>query len=89
MMGTIFTNMSIIIESNNQTSMSNLNNSLTTMLSNMPPMFVGQPYRNMSTAYGGMMGGTNTGTGTSGGGMMGRKNTLNNNIRTRAIPPPL
>jgi hypothetical protein len=57
MMGTIFTNMSIIIGSNNQNDMSNLHNTITTMLSNMPPMSGGQPYRNMSTAYWGMMGG--------------------------------
>jgi hypothetical protein len=57
MMGTIFTNMSIVTGSNNQNDMSNLHNTITTMLSSMPPMSGGQPYRNMSTAYWGMMGG--------------------------------
>jgi hypothetical protein len=56
MMGTIFINMSIISAANNQTDMSNLNSTLTTMLFNMPMAFAGQPYRNMSTAYWGMIG---------------------------------
>ena len=56
MMGTIFSNMSTVMGANNQTGMSTLNNTMTTMLSNMPMTFAGQPYRNMSTAYGGMMG---------------------------------
>jgi len=57
MMGTIFTNMPIIRAANNQTDMSNLNNTMTTMLSTMPMTLMGQPYRNMSTAYRGTMGG--------------------------------
>jgi len=57
MMGTIFSNMSTVMGTNSQTSMSTLNNTMTTMLSNMPPMIAGQPYRNMSSAYRGMMGG--------------------------------
>jgi hypothetical protein len=57
MMGTIFTNMSIVTGSNNHNDMTNLHNTITTMLSNMPPMSGGQPFRNMSTAYWGMNGG--------------------------------
>ena len=57
MMGTIFINMSTITAANNQTDMLSLNNTMTTMWSNMTPMLVGQPYRNMSTAYWGMMAG--------------------------------
>jgi hypothetical protein len=57
MMGTIYTNMSIVIAANNQTEMSSLNNTITTLLTNMPPMLTGQPYRNMSTAFRGTMGG--------------------------------
>jgi len=70
MMGTIFSNISSIRGSspNTQTAMTNL---MGTMMTNLPYITPGQPYQNMSTAFrGGMMGGTNTGTGTSGGGMM-------------------
>jgi hypothetical protein len=63
MMGTIFSNMSTIRGSNAQTGMLNLTNTMTTVLSNTPPTVVGQPYKNMSTAFRGMMGGTNTTTG--------------------------
>jgi hypothetical protein len=59
MMGTIFSNMSSTLEGSSQTGMSDLNNTVTTMLSGMPSRFMGQPYRNMSTAYRGMMGGMN------------------------------
>lgn len=57
MMGTIFSNMSTVMGVNNQAGMSNLNNTMTTMLStDMPRMSVGQPYQNMSTAFRGKMG---------------------------------
>jgi len=57
MMGTIYISMSSIMGTSTQAGMSNLNNTITTMLSNMPVTSVGQPYRNMSTAFRGMMGG--------------------------------
>jgi hypothetical protein len=58
MMGTIFSNITTVMGTNSQTSMSTLNNTMITVLTNMPPTLVGQPYRNMSTAFrGGMMGG--------------------------------
>jgi hypothetical protein len=58
MMGTIFSNMSTVMGTSSQTSMSTLNNTMTTMLTNMPLTLVGHPYRNMSTAFrGGMTGG--------------------------------
>jgi hypothetical protein len=67
MMGTIFSNLSSVRGSSVQTGMtdpsspmSNLNNTLTTVLPTVPPMSVGQPYKNMSTAFRGMMGGVNT-----------------------------
>lgn len=63
MMGTIFSNMSTIMGSNAQTGMSNLTNTMTTVLSNTPPTVMGQPYKNMSTSFRGMMGGINTTTG--------------------------
>lgn len=76
MMGTIFSNMSSIMGSNAQTgtsnstgTMSNLNNTMTTVVSSTPQASVGQPYKNMSTAFRGTMGGTNTATG---GGTQGR-----------------
>lgn len=56
MMGTIFSNMSMVMGENAEASMSNLNNTMTTVLSNMPMTPVGQPYRNMSTAFKGRMG---------------------------------
>ncbi|MEI6704416.1 MAG: hypothetical protein WCL71_12930, partial [Deltaproteobacteria bacterium] len=56
MMGTIYNSMSSIMGTSSQAGMSNLNNIMTTMLSNMPVTAVGQPYRNMSTAFRGMMG---------------------------------
>lgn len=57
MMGLIYSNMATICAENNQTSMSNLNDTIRTELSRMSPMMEGQPFRNMSTAYRGMMGG--------------------------------
>jgi len=57
MMGVIFSNMSTICAADNQTSMSTLSSTMTTMLSNTPTTTSGQPYRNMSSAYRGMMGG--------------------------------
>ena len=63
MMGTIFSNISSMMGSNAQTGMSNLSNTMTTALSNTPPMSVGQPFKNMSTTFRGMMGGINTTTG--------------------------
>jgi hypothetical protein len=68
MMGTIFSNMSSMMGSNAQTGMSNLNNTMTTALSNMPATSMGQPFKNMSTTFRGMMGGINTTTGS----MMGK-----------------
>ncbi|MDD2541518.1 MAG: fibronectin type III domain-containing protein [Desulfuromonadaceae bacterium] len=63
MMGTIFSNISSITGPNAQSAMSSLMSSMTTNLTNIT---VGQPFRNMSTAFrGGMMGGTsNTATTT-------------------------
>jgi len=63
MMGAIYSNMSTIREANNQTEMSNLSNTMTTGLTSMPPTPMGQPYWNMSTAYGNMMGGMGGGQG--------------------------
>ncbi len=58
MMGTIFSNISSITGPNAPSAMSSLMSSMTTNLTNIT---VGQPFRNMSTAFrGGMMGGTNT-----------------------------
>ena len=57
MMGTIFSNMSTVRGPGAQTGMSNLNITMTEVLSNTPPTVLGQPYRNMSTAFRGMMGG--------------------------------
>jgi hypothetical protein len=60
MMGSIFSNMSTVrgAGSNAQTGMSNLMNTMTTVLSNMPMTSAGQPFRNMSAAFRGrMMGG--------------------------------
>ena len=56
MMGTIYSNMTTVTGTNPQTGMMVLSSTMTTMLSNMPQTLVGQPYRNMSTAYRGMMG---------------------------------
>src|SRR6185369_4169816 len=82
MMGTIFSNISSVRGAGpaTQTAITNL---MGTMMTNLPNITPGQPFRNMSTAFrGGMMGGTNggmmggattttsTGTGTSAGGMM-------------------
>ena len=63
MMGTIFSNMSSVRGANAQTGMSNLNATMTSVLSNTPPTTVGQPYKNMSAAFRGTMGGVNTTTG--------------------------
>ena len=63
MMGTIFSNISSVRGTgpNTQTAITNLTG---TMMTNLPNITPGQPFRNMSTAFrGGMMGG-------SGGGMM-------------------
>jgi hypothetical protein len=82
MMGTIFSNMSAVRGSGptTQTAMTNL---IGSMMTNLPSITPGQPFRNMSAAFrGGMMGGTisglmggattpaSTGTGSSTGGMM-------------------
>jgi len=68
MMTAIFNNMSSIKGSgpNVQSSMTNLMGTMTTTLQNTPP---GQPFRNISTALRGMMGGTTSGR--TGGGMGG------------------
>lgn len=63
MMGMIFSNMSIPMGTDTQTTMSTLNNSITTLMSNMTPMNPGQPYRNMSTTFRGTMPSMNTNTG--------------------------
>lgn len=60
MMGTIFSNISSVRGSNAQNGMPNLNNTMSTVLSGMPPTKVGQPYQNMSSAFRGMVGGMNT-----------------------------
>jgi len=57
MMGMIFSNMSTICSPDNQTGMSTLSSTMTTMLSSTPTTTSGQPYRNMSSAYRGLMGG--------------------------------
>ena len=71
MMGTIFSNISSVRGSgpDTQTAITNLTGNMMTNLPNIPP---GQPFRNMSTAFrGGMMGGSGGGMmGGSGGGMM-------------------
>jgi hypothetical protein len=54
MMGTIFSNMPSIISQNG---ISTINNTLTTVLSGIPPTKTGQPYQNMSTAFKGTAGG--------------------------------
>jgi hypothetical protein len=76
MMGTIFSNMTSIKGQNAQTVMVNLNGAMTTLLTNMPMLSTGQPFRNMSAAFrGGMMSGAGTGSGsTIGGGSMGTGN---------------
>lgn len=51
MMGIILTNMSAVMSANTQTEMSNLSNTMTSMMSGIPPMVLGQPYQNMSSAY--------------------------------------
>jgi hypothetical protein len=51
MMGIIFTNMSVVMSANTQTEMSNLSNSMSSMLSGIPSMVPRQPYQNMSSAY--------------------------------------
>jgi hypothetical protein len=79
MMGTIFNNISSVrgTGTNSHNAMINL---MGTMLTNLPTIASGQPYRNMSSAFrGGMMGWTGSGTtgstgGTgswTGGGMLG------------------
>jgi hypothetical protein len=60
MMGTIFSNMSTIRVPNAQTGMANLSSTITAVLPTIPPMGIGQPYQNMSTAFRGMVGGINT-----------------------------
>jgi len=56
MMGTIFSNMSTARGLNGQAGMSNLNSTMTTVLSSMPTTSMGQPFQNMSTSFRGMMG---------------------------------
>lgn len=56
MMGTIFSNMTSVMGSNAQAGMSDLNNTMTTVLPTMPSTIMGQPYQNMSTSFRGMMG---------------------------------
>lgn len=60
MMGNIFSNMSPGMGGTSQTGMSNLTSTMTTLLSAMPPTVAGQPYRNMSSAYRGIMGSMNS-----------------------------
>jgi hypothetical protein len=55
MIGMIFTNMPTVISANTQTEMSNLSNTMTSLMSGIPPMGLGQPYQNMSSAYRGRM----------------------------------
>ena len=62
MMGTIFSNMPSIMGSNVQTGMFNINNTMSTVLPNVPQTRMGQPYQNMSSAFRGMLGGMNTRT---------------------------
>lgn len=62
MMGLIFSNMSTVMSANTPTEMSNLNNTITTMMSGIPYMGPSQPYQNMSTTYRGTMGGMNAQT---------------------------
>lgn len=72
MMGAIFSNLSSVkgTGAGSQTAMTTLMGSMTTTLGSMP---VGQPFRNMSASFRGMMGGTGSGGtmmgGTSGTGM--------------------
>lgn len=51
MMGMIFSNISTPMGTSTQTTMTTLNNNITTMMSNMTPMSPGQPYRNMSSSF--------------------------------------
>lgn len=68
MMGTIFSNISSIKGSDSQTAITNLTGA---MMTNLPYITAGQPYRNMSTAFsGGMMGWSGSGTSSGSGGMM-------------------
>jgi hypothetical protein len=55
MMGMIFTNMPTVMSANTPTDILNLSNTMTTMMSGIPPMGLGQPYQNMSSAYRGRM----------------------------------
>lgn len=65
MMGAIFSNMSSIKGPNAQAGMTTLMNTMTSTLGNIAP---NQPFRNMSSSFRGMMGGTSTtGTGMMGG----------------------
>lgn len=66
MMGTIFSNISSVKIPN--APMTNLMGTMATALSNVPASGTGQPYKNMSTAFRGTMGGMNTKM----GGMMGK-----------------
>ena len=54
MMGTIFSNMASV---NSQGGVSTINGVLTTVLPQISPTLTGQPYKNMSTAFKGSMGG--------------------------------
>ena len=51
MMGTIFSNMSSIIGSNSQSTMTTLRDTMTTALGNMPMTVAGHPFTNMSSAF--------------------------------------
>ena len=62
MMGMIFTNMSSVMSANTQAEMSNLSTTMTSMISGIPPMVMGQPYQNMSSAYRGTKWGMKTQT---------------------------
>jgi hypothetical protein len=64
MMGAIFSNISSLKGPDSQPAMTNLMGTMTSTLGDIKP---GQPFRNMSTSFKGMMGGGIT----SGGGMMG------------------
>lgn len=65
MMGAIFSNLSSI-KGSGSTAQSAMTTMMSTMTANLGNIPAGQPYRNMSSSFRGMMG---TGTGTSGGSM--------------------
>ena len=59
MMGTIFSNMSSVKGGNAQTAVAAVGKTMTAVLTSMPSMGAGQPYKNMSTAFRGIMRGGN------------------------------